>query len=86
MTLKYFVFLEMTTKVCLVAEQKSDVLTALDEALRDKVADISTYVDGQETKPNPANIVICVHDREIDQGNQITLLADVLNVDESVSY
>lgn len=74
---------EMYTEVCLMGCEEDEVIKDLFDALKSRVHRVECLVTGSELKPNQQafNTVVCVHDKEIDQENQLLRFGAVLDVE-----
>lgn len=80
----------MSTKICLMGREDSDVIQGLHEALRNRVCRVECYVSRSDMKPNQDafNTIVCLHDtqtREIDQESQMLKFGSILDVERQVS-
>lgn len=76
----------MSTEVCLMGREDSEVIQNLKEALKNRVSRVECLISGNDLKPtqDSFNTIVCLHDREIDQENQMQKFASVLDVDREV--
>ena len=67
--------------------EENEVIKDLFEALKSRVQRVECLVTGSELKPNQQafNTVVCVHDKEIDQENQLSRFGAVLDVERQVN-
>lgn len=68
--------------------EESEVIKGLFDVLKCRVHRVECLVTGSELKPNQQafNTVVCVHNKEIDQENQLLRFAAVLDVEQQVSF
>lgn len=74
----------MCTEVCLMGCEESEVIKGLFDALKCRVHRVECLVTGSDLKPNQQafNTIVCVHDKEIDQENQLLSFGAVLDVEQ----
>lgn len=75
----------MSTDVCLMGQETSDIIQGLKESLKGRVNCVDYFKSESDVKSSVNyNTVVCIHDKEMSQENQMLRLGSVLDLDRQV--